>query len=530
MRALLPDSLTTQEPREGTPQIAIIGSGFAGLLMGIRLKQAGIDTFTIYEKQDSVGGVWRDNTYPGAACDVPSHLYSYSFYPKHDWTRAYSPQPEILDYLEDCADHYGLHPYIRFGTEIASADWDSGTCKWTLETTTGETATADVLVPACGQLSQPAYPDIAGRDEFAGAQFHSARWNHEADLAGKTVAVVGTGASAIQFVPEVAREADRVYVFQRSPAWVLPRPDGKYADRVKRAFRTIPGIRQAHRSTIYLTLESQLIAMRGGPMGAIWKQLAVRNLDRWIDDPALRAKLTPDYQIGCKRTLISNDWYRALAKDHVEVITDEIAQIYDAGLRTENGDEYPVDAIIYGTGFKTTEFLAPMQITGRDGTKLNDAWQGGAEAYLGMTVPGFPNMFMLYGPNTNLGHNSIVFMLECQAGYALQAVEALAQGDAASLDVRESRMRTYNDDLQSELDATVWASGCDNWYTNAGGKNTNNWPGWTLAYKQRTRTLEPSDFETLVPTPDLPQAVSVQQAAAEQRGTGRIGRPHDRTP
>lgn len=501
-----------------SPSITIIGSGFGGIGMAIVLRRAGFGDITILEKADDVGGVWRDNTYPGAACDVPSHLYSFSFAPKTDWTRRFAPQPEIHDYLRETADRFGVLPLIRFGSEVSGASFDAASGTWTVRLADGGEHVTDVLISAVGQLSRPAVPALPGLDSFTGAVFHSATWDHDYDLTGKRVGVIGTGASAIQFVPEVAPQASELTLFQRSAAHVLPKPDYPYPDAALTALRCIPGLHRLSRWATYWTLEPRATAFTKYPklMKLVeWRFL--RNLRKHVKDPELRARLTPADPIGCKRILLSNNYYQALARPNVDVVTDAIQAITPTGIVTADGTEHELDVILLGTGFAATDFLAPMHITGRDGVDLNDAWRDGAEAHLGMTVSGFPNMFLLYGPNTNLSHSSIVFMLESQFRYIRQAVERLAAGDVKWLDVLPQAQSAYNETIQQRVRDTVWSAGCHSWYQTQTGKNTNNWPGFTVGYRQRTKRLDPADFRA-EPAGDAP-------AGSPSRHGSRSGQP-----
>lgn len=474
--------------------VVIIGSGFGGIGMAIRLRQAGVHDFAVLEKADEIGGTWRDNTYPGAACDVPSHLYSFSFEPKKDWSRRFPEQPEILDYAQHCVRKYGIGPHIRFGTEVTEARFDEDTGLWRISTTTGE-VTARVLVSACGQLNRPALPDVEGRRAFQGTVFHSAAWDHDADLTGKRVAVIGTGASAIQFVPSVAERADRLHVFQRSAPYVMEKKDRPYGERERRLYAKVPGVQAADRALIYGLLEARVLGFIRYPkmMDLIDKEFR-KQLDAQVADPELAAKLIPDYPAGCKRILISNDYYPALTRSNVELVTDPITKITADGVVTADGSVREVDTIIYGTGFQATDFLSPMKVVGLEGRELNEAWRDGAEAYLGLTVSGFPNLFLLYGPNTNLGHNSIIYMLESQIRYVLGCVRMIRGRQLAWIDVRADVQRAFNRDLQQRFRRTVWAAGCTSWYKTEDGKIVNNWPGWTFAYRRATRRPDPSDF------------------------------------
>lgn len=465
----------------------IIGSGFAGVGMAIALKRAGMGAFLILEKQEEVGGVWRDNTYPGAACDVPSHLYSFSFELNPKWSRVFAPQAEIHQYLKHCADKYGLRPFIRFGHEVAQASYDEARAVWTVTTTDGMRLYTRALVTATGQLSRPVYPKLPGMDTFKGQAFHSAHWDHQLPLEGKRVAVVGTGASAIQFVPAIAGKVKAMTVFQRSAAYVLPRPDGPYAGWRKALFAALPWTMTLHRARIYTQYEGRAVGFTrikslmdlvvGLPFQAL--------LRKQVADPQLRARLTPDYPIGCKRILLSNDYLATLVKPHVKVVSEGIRRITPEGIETNDGQCHAADVIIYGTGFAATEFLAPMTITGRAGQTLNQAWQQGAQAYLGITVPGFPNFFMLYGPNTNLGHSSIIYMLESQIAHVVRCLKATQRRSATAIEVAPSRYADFNRVVQQRLAATVW-QGCKSWYVDANGHNSTNWPGFTFGYRWLT--------------------------------------------
>ncbi|WP_328589101.1 flavin-containing monooxygenase [Actinomadura logoneensis] len=422
----------------GAPHdVAIIGSGFGGIGMAIRLRQAGVDDVVLLEKADGLGGTWRDNTYPGAACDVPSHLYSFSFERKTDWSRRFPPQEEILEYLWHCARKYEVLPRIRFGTEVTGAEWDEAEAVWRVSTSDG-TVSARVLVSACGQLNRPVLPEIEGRDSFAGPAFHSSRWQDGVDLAGKRVAVLGTGASAIQIVPELARVAGRLHVFQRSAPYVITKPDRPYRAWEKAVLRSVPGAYTVSRARIYTQFEARALGFVKYPklMGVMVRRFR-KKLEAEIGDARLVERLRPDYPMGCKRILLSDDYYPALGSPHVELVTDRIARITPSGVVTADGTERELDAIVYATGFASTEFLAPMKIVGRDGRELGDAWRdGGASAHLGITVSGFPNLFLLYGPYTNLGHNSIIYMLESQFRYVVGCVAAMRRGRLDWIEVR----------------------------------------------------------------------------------------------
>ncbi|MCG8518595.1 MAG: NAD(P)/FAD-dependent oxidoreductase [Pseudomonadales bacterium] len=481
--------------------IVIIGTGFGGLGMAIQLKKAGIDNFALLEKADSVGGTWRDNTYPGAACDVQSHLYSFSFEPKHDWTRKFGLQPEIRAYLEGCASKYQLQRHIHFNQEVTTADFDADAGLWRLQTATGDRFLTRILVTATGQLNQPAYPRLDGLQRFQGHAFHSARWDHRHDLSDKRVAVIGTGASAIQFVPQILPRVRELKLFQRSGAWVIPKPDRPFSGFEQYLFNHYPVLDRLYRTQIYWRNESRALAFtRFGFLLNAFKWQAKHLAKKHVRDPDKRRKLIPDYPVGCKRVLISNDWYQAVDQDHLALITDGIDHIDERGVVTTDGQHHEVDTLIYGTGFKATDFLSPITITGLNGQSLNDAWQDGAEAYKGMNVAGFPNLFMLYGPNTNLAHSSIVFMLESQIRYVMQCVRLLQDPGLHYIDVKAERQRDYVSGLQHQLSHSVWESGCDSWYKTASGRNTNNWPGFTFSFRLMTSKLDLQDYH-LQPVP-----------------------------
>ena len=473
--------------------VLIIGAGFGGIGMAIRLRRAGIDDFVVLEKAGDLGGTWRDNTYPGAACDVPSHLYSFSFEPKTDWSRRFPPQAEILDYLRHCAAKYRIKPRLR--TEVREASFDETAGLWRVRTAAGEELAARALVMACGQLNRPAYPDVP--NEFAGAAFHSARWDHGYDLTGKRVAVIGTGASAIQFVPHVAERAARLHVFQRTPPYVLDKPDRPYAAWERRLMARLPVLHTLSRASAYLRYESRGLGFISFPgLMRRYAKTFEKGLAEQIADPGLRAALTPSHVMGCKRVLISGDYYAALTRPNVELVTDRIERLSRTGVVTADGRERPVDAVIYGTGFRTHDFLAPMRIHGLGGRDLNEAWRHGTRAYLGIVVSGFPNMFLLYGPNTNLGHNSIIYMLESQFTYVLGCLRALSR--VRYLDVRPDVQRAFDEDVQRRFRTTVWSTGCTSWYKAADGRIVNNWPGYTFGYRRATRRPNPRDFRVRV--------------------------------
>jgi cation diffusion facilitator CzcD-associated flavoprotein CzcO len=475
--------------------IGIIGSGFGALSVAIELQRAGHTDLRLWERADSIGGVWRDNTYPGAACDVPSPLYSFSYEPYAGWSSRYGKQAEILDYLRATADKYGITPRVQLGRDVAAARYDEATATWTVAFADDTEQTVDLLVSAVGQLSRPVVPAIPGVETFEGAAFHSARWNHGVDLAGKRVAVVGTGASAIQFVPHVAEQAAELTVFQRTPSYILPKPDQTFGPRYRSILQHVPGALKAERAGSWGIAEQFSRALDDDSLvGKAVSAAALKHLEVKIDDPHLRAQLTPDYPVGCKRILFANTYYPAVAQPHVELVTDPIAQITPTGLVTAGGAAHDVDVIIYATGFDAQEFLESIDITGVGGQKLATQWADGARAYLGIYVPHFPNLFVSYGPNTNLGGGSIIYMLEAQARHMRQTVDRLRAGSYRSVEVTEAAEQEHDREVQGQLAHSVWAH-CDSWYRHESGRITSNWPGSTHPYAQRTKMLEPDAFE-----------------------------------
>lgn len=478
-----------------TRKIAILGAGIGGLGLAMRLQEAGETDFIILEKADRVGGTWRDNVYPGAACDVQSHLYWYSFDDQPDWTRLYPRQPEIHRNIERMVERYGLRDRIRLGAEVTGARWDDGARRWRLSTAAGDEVEAEVFVGAWGQLNRPTFRGIAGRESFAGPSFHSARWDHGVPLAGKRVGCVGNGCSAVQFVPEIQPEVAHLTIFQRSANYLVPRMDRAYTAEERGEFLSDPAKLRESRDFFYWDHETWIGAMRQGTeRAAEFTAVARQLLEAQVADPALREVLWPDYPIGCKRIIISDDYYPAVTQPNVAICTAEIERVEAEGIRTRDGRLHALDAIVYATGFETLSFLGSMDIEGRGGRSLRDAWRDGPEAYLGVTVAGFPNFFMLYGPNTNLGHNSIIAMLECQYHYVLEALRAREGG---ALDVRADVLARYNEELQRSLKGTSWDGSCRSWYKTASGKITNNWTSTVEDYKQRTARFEASEYERL---------------------------------
>ncbi len=473
----------------------IVGAGFSGLCAGIQLKRAGIQDFVILEKADRVGGTWRENTYPGAACDIPSHLYSYSFEPNAGWSRAYGGQAEILAYLEHCADKYSLRPHLKFGQHVDSAHFDEATGTWHVATAAGERFEARALLLGNGALHLPALPDIPGLDSFRGKRFHSAQWDHDYDLTGKRVAVIGTGASAIQFVPQIAPKVSHLDVYQRTPPWIVPKRDRTISSAEQWLFEHVPATHWLRRAGLYWALESRVVGFAtAGRINRVIEQVARYYLRKSVPDPALRERVTPAYRFGCKRVLISNDWYPTLQRDNVDLITDRIEAITPRGVRTAAGVEREVDALILGTGFRVTEYISAIRITGRAGLDLNEEWRRSLRNYLGISVSGFPNLFLLMGPNTGLGHNSMIFMIEAQARYAANALRALRDRDLAFIDVLPSAEQAFRAELAAKLKNTVWSSGCTSWYQTPDGE-VFLWPGATFDYWWRTRSVPLHAYE-----------------------------------
>ena len=473
-------------------EVVVVGSGFSGIGVGVYLRRAGVTDFVLLEKADRVGGTWRENSYPGAACDVPSHLYSFSFAQNPTWTRAFSPQPEILDYLERCADDFQLRPHIRLGAEVLTAHFDAHDARWTVRCADGRSFRARALVLGNGALHVPAFPTIPGLADFAGKVFHSARWDHQHELRGRSVGVLGTGASAIQIVPAIAPIVGTLRLFQRTPAWVVPRPDHAIGPRARKLYAKLPGLQRLIRAAIYWQLEVRALGFAHAPILKFLEPLIRLHIARSVRDPALRARLIPSYRMGCKRILLSNDFYPALQRPNVELITDAIDHIEPAGVRTRDGVLHELDTLVLATGFRVNDYLAKIAITGPDGRDLNELWQREPGTYLGITVAGFPNLFLLMGPNTGLGHNSMIFMIEAQARYAVQCILALRS--RPTLEVRPEVQRRFNAEIQARLAASVWQTGCRSWYQDEHGRNSALWPGFTFDYWRRTRRLRLADY------------------------------------
>jgi cation diffusion facilitator CzcD-associated flavoprotein CzcO len=482
-------------PRTNDFRVGIIGAGFSGLGMAIRLKQEAIHDFVVLERADDLGGTWRDNSYPGCACDVPSHLYSFSFAPNPNWSHIFARQHEILEYLRGCAERFEVLPHIRFGHDVRGARWDDDTDRWELETSAG-TVTAQVIVAAAGPLSQPSIPKLPGLARFAGTTFHSAQWDHEHDLGGERVAVIGTGASAIQFVPKIQPKVSKLHLFQRTPPWVLGRPEHEISAVEKRLLRNVPALQRAIRAAIYWGAEGGILGLAYDPrLVKPVERLARRHIRAQVKDPELRRKLTPDYRLGCKRILGSDDYYPAVCEPNAEVVTDPIARVRKGAIVTEDGTVRDVDTIIFGTGFHVTDNPTMAMVHGRDGRSLADVWQGSPQAYLGMTVPGFPNGFLMVGPNTGLGNNSIVFMIEAQVRYVLGALHSMERHGLGAIEVRPEVHAAFQDEVQLRMPGSVWTDGgCRSWYLDENGRNSTLWPDFTWRYALRTRSFEIADY------------------------------------
>jgi cation diffusion facilitator CzcD-associated flavoprotein CzcO len=477
--------------------VLIIGSGFAGLGMAIRLEQEGRRDFLVLERFDDVGGTWFANTYPGAACDVPSRLYSFSFAPNPHWSRSFSPQNEILDYLRSCADRFGVRDRIRFGTSAEAAEWDEQARRWHVRTNAGD-FTCDVLVSGAGALSAPKLPPVEGAEDFAGKVFHSAAWDHDHDVAGERVAVIGTGASSIQIVPQIQPKVASLKVFQRTPAWIIPRTDRPFTKPERWLYKKIPGLDKLARSVIYWGRESYVVGFAIQQRLMKLPELIARaHLKRHVPDPELRAKLTPSYTIGCKRILISNDFYPALAADNADVVTSPIARMTPEGIVTEDGVAHEVDTIVFATGFQVTPPPIAEGVRGRAGRRLVNVWsEHGMQAHRGTTINGFPNLFFLVGPNTGLGHTSMVYVIESQIEYVLRALEAMDREGIAAMEPTAAAQEAFNAALQRRLRGTVWdQGGCASWYLDDTGRNTTLWPWFTFRFRKALSEFDSASYE-----------------------------------
>ena len=490
-----------------TPSIAVLGAGLSGMCMGIALRDAGITNFRIFEKADRVGGTWRENSYPGVACDVPSHLYSYSFELNPDWSRTFSPGAEIQEYCERVARKYELGAHLVLGAEVTSVAFQGGS--WRIWLASGEEHCADVVVSALGGLHEPHVPRFEGLDRFRGMHFHSARWNHAHDLRGRRVAVVGSAASAVQLVPQIAPQVEQLYVFQRTPNWIVPRRDRAYSARIRSWFRRHPFLARLHRWSIYLLLELRFpMFLKGSRMSRAVKRMCRAHLAAQVPDTDLRRKLTPDYPPGCKRLLVSDDFYPSLLRENVELVTTPIARIDADAIVTMTGEAHRVDTIVFATGFEPFNMLASVQVTGMGGRSLGDVWKGGIQAHRTVAVPGFPNFFLLLGPNSGLGHNSVIVMIEAQVRYVLQCIRALAASGRRYLSPRAAIAQQFDASLQRDMERTIWRSSCKSWYQDASGRVFTLWPYTTLRYLWQMRRLELEEYEHL---PDVTQGAAADQ-------------------
>ncbi|CAA0103924.1 Baeyer-Villiger monooxygenase [Zhongshania aliphaticivorans] len=488
---------TAQAKAHTTPSktdILIVGTGFAGLGMAIRLKEMGIENFVIIERASDVGGTWRDNRYPGAACDVPSHLYSFSFEPNANWSRVYPSQPELETYLQNIADKWQIRSHIRFNHTLNEARYDDISGEWRVKTTGGDFLSRFVI-SGNGGLAEPKLPDIPGVTSFAGHHFHSAQWDHDYSLAGKRVAVIGSGASAIQFVPKIAGVPAKLSVFQRTPNWIIPRHDRAYSRLEKWAFKHLPFARKLLRAKIYLQNETRVLGMVLHPsLMNLFRRSATNHMKRQVADSRLWPKLIPNFPIGCKRILVSNDWYPALQKPNVELVTEGIKEIREHSIVTNDNIEKPLDCIIFGTGFYATDNPIASMIYGRQGQQLSTVWKNGEEAYLGATVHGFPNFFFIVGPNVTLGHSSMVYMIETQVQAISRILQANKETKTDTVEVKLEVQNAYNAELQKRLGGSIWATGCDSWYKHRSGKITQLWPGFTFNFRKRNKDFKASDY------------------------------------
>ncbi|MFK0291727.1 flavin-containing monooxygenase [Streptomyces sp. NPDC090442] len=505
-------------------RVAVIGSGFGGLGAAVRLRRAGITDFVVLERADSVGGTWRDNSYPGCACDVPSHLYSFSFAPNPQWPRNFSGQPHIRAYLERVADIFGLRPHLRFDAEVRQLRWNGAELWWEIDTVQGA-YTADVVVSATGPLSDPQIPDIPGLADFPGKVFHSARWDHDYDLRGKRVAMVGTGASAIQIVPAIQPRVGRLTVFQRTPPWVMPRADRPISGVERWLHTRVPATRQLRRQLLWSIRELQVSAFtkRPGELGLV-ERLAKSHMHKAIKDPALRARLTPDYRIGCKRILLSNTWYPALVKPNVDVVTSGLREIRGNVLVASDGSEVEADAIVFGTGFHVTDMPIAQRVVGARGTTLAEEWKDGMEALRGSSAAGFPNFLTIIGPNTGLGNSSMILMIESQLTYLVDYLRQLdVLGDRIALDARRSAVDEWTRTVQRRMARTVWnTGGCDSWYLDANGRNTTAWPGTTAEFRRETRQVDLAEYEVIRPPRGAPDGAPTPAAARTTAPTEEV--------
>jgi len=482
-------------------RIIIVGAGFSGIGMAIRLKQSGIEDFIVLERAPDVGGAWHFNTYPGCRCDVPSHLYSFSFAPNPDWSNTYSAQPEIRDYLRRCTEDFGIRGHIVTGVEVEAAAWNDDQTLWEIDTSAGR-FTASVLVSGMGPLTEPKLPDVPGVESFQGKIMHSAQWDHDYPLAGRRVASIGTGASAIQYVPAIQEQVEKLYVFQRTAPWIMPHGSRPISAREHSLFRRFPIVQRAIRSAVYLSKEVLVLGFVKQPrlLGAV-ERLAGSHMRKQVSDPQLLAKVAPDYALGCKRILPSNRWYPALQQPNVELVTGGLTEVRAHSVVDADGAEREVDTIILGTGFHVSDPPVADQLRGRDGRLMREAWEGTPRAYLGTSVPGFPNMFLLLGPNTGLGHSSMVLMIETQIEHVLQAIKTLEARRAGTIEVRREVYEKFNREVDARMKGTVWETGCSSFYFDATGRNGVTWPDWTWRFSRLARNFDESAYALSSPKP-----------------------------
>jgi cation diffusion facilitator CzcD-associated flavoprotein CzcO len=474
--------------------IAVVGAGFGGVGAAVMLRRAGYEDVVVFERGERIGGVWHHNTYPGAACDVPSHLYEFSFAPNPRWSRRYAPQAEIQAYLEDVARRYGVLDRIRLQTEVLGAKWLPDSSQWLIDTDTGQHE-ADILLTACGQLSVPSMPNIPGLDTFEGPAFHTAQWRHDVELEGKRVAVIGTGCSAIQVVPSIQPIAGHIDVFQRSPGWTIARMDFAYSDRTKRMLERFPALQRLDRASIFAFHELAAASMTSKAwLRPVFRAMTRFQITHQIKDPELRRKVTPTDEVGCKRVMLTDDWYPTLQQPNVELVTERITEVTPAGVRTADGAEHPADVLVIATGFKTHGFVAPMEITGAQGRTLAEEWVGVPRAYLGVSVPRFPNMFLIYGPNTNGGSGSVIYTIECGVTHIIGALRELERAGGRQIEVRREAAEAFDRELREALRSTVWHTGCTNWYVDANGNDPNQWPWLWSTYRKRTEKIAPDVY------------------------------------
>ena len=492
--------MTSQPPINPKTQqldVVIVGAGFGGLCMAIKLREQGNDNFVVLEKGHDVGGTWRDNSYPGCACDVQSHMYSYSFAPKTDWSKRYAPWNEIQNYILDTTEKFGVRPFCRFGQEVNSAVFDEDTGTWTVKTKSGDTYICNHFILASGPLHVPQVPNIKGLDTFKGKVFHSAQWEHDYDLKGKNVVSIGTGGSAIQYCPEIAPDVKQLYVMQRSPAWVIPRDERKYNALDKALFKKVPGARLLHRYRLYWSNESRVLPIFNPGLAKALSNLAKAFIKFTVKDKETARKLTPDYVLGCKRILISNKYYPMFNRKNVELVTEGVQEIKENSIVTSDGQERPVDCIILGTGFVVDPrvYMKDFPVVGVGGRTIQEDWKDYAESYYGVSTAGYPNMWQLVGPNAGLGHNSIIFMIEAQVHYILESMKLLKKKNASYMDVKSEVQTEFNDALQKKIGKSVWATGCSSWYQDGGGRNFAVWPKSTWQFWLETVRVKAADYD-----------------------------------